>query len=46
MKARVASPGARGAGPRLRQSGYLTGIGIAELLAGELPRITGVMTLF
>src|SRR4029077_8426856 len=45
MKARVAPPGARGTGPRLRQSGYLTGIGIAELLAGELARLTDVMTL-
>jgi hypothetical protein len=43
--ARVAPPGARGTGPRLRQSGYLTGIGVAEVLAGELPRIAGVMTL-
>jgi hypothetical protein len=45
MKTRVAPPGARGTGPRLRLSGYLTGIGVAELLAGELARIAGVMTL-
>jgi hypothetical protein len=45
MKARVAPPGAGGTGPRLRQSGYLTGIGVAELLAGELPRVTDVMAL-
>jgi hypothetical protein len=45
MKARVAPPGARGTGPRLRLSGYLTGIGVAELLAGELARVTDVMTL-
>src|SRR4029077_15997407 len=45
MKARVAPPGAGGTGPRLRQSGYLTGIGVAELLAGELARVTDVMTL-
>jgi hypothetical protein len=45
MKARVAPPGARGTGPRLRLSGYLTGIGVTELLAGELARVTDVMTL-